>query len=239
MRAAARTACSVGEQQPSRVSAGLRVQPGGEVAIRDVTDWKKWHVGYDDPEGSLPRRLAVVRRWISETLSAHPASTPMRILSLCSGDGRDLLPALADADHETVSVVLVERDTMLAQKARATASRLGVLARDKSTKAALPEVIISETDDARRRGIGRKLMEGLPENAVAAGQLGLALAVSEHNSPATRLYEKPGSPIRGRTITLWSLPASSRTTRPVIGFECVVCGFSVGRPDAEMGGTGK
>jgi hypothetical protein len=108
------------------MSEGLRVQPGGEVAITDVTDWKKWHAGYDDPESSLPRRLTVVRRRISETLLAHPVTAPMRILSLCSGDGRDLLPVLAHSDQETVSAVLVEQDMVLAQQARTTASGLGV-----------------------------------------------------------------------------------------------------------------
>jgi O-succinylbenzoate synthase len=101
-------------QAAVHVSESLRVQPGGEVAITDVTDWKKWHAGYDDPESSLARRLTVVRRRISETLLAHPVTTPMRILSLCSGDGRDLLPVLAHSDQETVSAVLVEQDTVLA-----------------------------------------------------------------------------------------------------------------------------
>lgn len=36
-----------------------------------------------------------------------------------------MLPVLAHVDHETVSAVLVEQDTILAREARATASRLG------------------------------------------------------------------------------------------------------------------
>lgn len=50
----------------------------------------------------------------------------MRILSLCSGDGRDLLPELVSSGRETASTLLVEQDASLAQDARATADRLGL-----------------------------------------------------------------------------------------------------------------
>lgn len=50
----------------------------------------------------------------------------MRILSLCSGDGRDLLPELANSGRETAGAVLVEQDARLAQDAGAIAGRLGL-----------------------------------------------------------------------------------------------------------------
>jgi hypothetical protein len=50
----------------------------------------------------------------------------MRVLSPCSGDGRDLLPELANSGQETAGTVLVEQDERLGHDARATARRLGV-----------------------------------------------------------------------------------------------------------------
>lgn len=50
----------------------------------------------------------------------------MRILSLCSGDGRDLIPQLADSGREFAHLVLVEQDQALAHAARTTASQLGL-----------------------------------------------------------------------------------------------------------------
>ncbi len=48
----------------------------------------------------------------------------MRLLSLCSGDGRDVLPELARSGRETAPTLLVEQDETLADDARATADRL-------------------------------------------------------------------------------------------------------------------
>jgi hypothetical protein len=48
----------------------------------------------------------------------------MRLLSLCSGDGRDLLPELARSGRETASTVLVEQDETLVHDARVSADRL-------------------------------------------------------------------------------------------------------------------
>ncbi len=83
-----------------------------------MTDWVAWHAAYGDPGSSLPRRLAVVRseigRWLDET-----APRPVTVLSLCAGDGRDLLGALAGrADGGRVSATLVELDPQLCQRAR-------------------------------------------------------------------------------------------------------------------------
>ncbi len=57
-------------------------------------EWIDWHRGYAH-EGSLPRRLEVVRARIREALDRSTAR-PVRAVSLCAGDGRDLLGALRD-----------------------------------------------------------------------------------------------------------------------------------------------
>ncbi len=87
-----------------------------------VTYWQRWHDAYADPASSLSRRLRVVQdqvaRWLDET-----APRPVRVLSLCAGDGRDLLEVLAARhDADRVSATLVELDPDLAARARGAAS---------------------------------------------------------------------------------------------------------------------
>ena len=89
-----------------------------------ATNWRTWHAKYDEPKSSLARRLTVVRQHVAETLAAQREA--MRILSLCLGDGRDLLPELVGSGRETAPTFLVEQDEILAQDARATADRLGL-----------------------------------------------------------------------------------------------------------------
>ena len=54
-----------------------------------VRDYLTWHELYDDPGSSLPRRLALVREVLRAELDARPG--PVRVVSLCAGDGRDIL----------------------------------------------------------------------------------------------------------------------------------------------------
>jgi hypothetical protein len=70
-------------------------------------------------------RLERVRHHIGEAFDQHPGQT--RVLSVCAGDGRDLLGVLAGrADSDRVSSVLLELHPDLAQRARdsAAAARL-------------------------------------------------------------------------------------------------------------------
>jgi hypothetical protein len=89
-----------------------------------VKDWVDWHRSYDDPDSSLSRRLAVVRQRLSETLDV--GRTPATILSLCAGDGRDILPVLATRPPGSAVVRLVEQDDALAARARASADAAGL-----------------------------------------------------------------------------------------------------------------
>lgn len=97
-------------------------------------DWVKWHAGYDDDQHRQDR-LAVVQGFLRRALDGS-AGGPLRILSLCAGDGRDVIPVLRDrADAASVRATLVELDPTLAQRARETAaagsvSGLRVLERD-------------------------------------------------------------------------------------------------------------
>jgi hypothetical protein len=81
-------------------------------------DWVHWHAGYD-ADGPLARRLAIVQRHIREGLDAR-AGKPISVLSMCSGDGRDLLGVLSDhpAGKDDVAGRLVELDPTLSAAAR-------------------------------------------------------------------------------------------------------------------------
>ena len=92
-----------------------------------MTDWQAWHGDYDDQDSSLSRRLRVVQQRLTEVVSA--AAGVRRILSLCSGDGRDIVPVVARLPHERrPEVVLVELDRALAVAAEQRALDVGVAA---------------------------------------------------------------------------------------------------------------
>jgi hypothetical protein len=85
-----------------------------------VRDYERWHERYDDPGSDLSWRLGVVRRHIRDALDGRPG--PVRALSLCAGDGRDLLGVLAEReDAARVRAVLVEVHPAIAARARAAA----------------------------------------------------------------------------------------------------------------------
>jgi hypothetical protein len=88
-----------------------------------VTDWLEWHAAYEDPDSPLVRRLTVVRRLLDDAVRSHSAGT-LRVLSLCAGDGRDVLPVLgAWRRRKTIAGRLVEREPALVERARASAAR--------------------------------------------------------------------------------------------------------------------
>jgi hypothetical protein len=90
----------------------------------DERDWVAWHRAYDDPESRQSWRLGVVQGRIREARDAAPAG-PLRVASLCAGDGRDLLGVLADHPRgPDVTAVLVEQHPELAARARDRAAGL-------------------------------------------------------------------------------------------------------------------
>ncbi len=89
-------------------------------------DWRDWHNAYDEPGSSLARRLTAVRTQIRTAL-ARCGPGPIRAVSLCAGQGRDLLGVLADHPRRhDVRAVLVELDPDNADLARTAAARLGL-----------------------------------------------------------------------------------------------------------------
>jgi hypothetical protein len=80
-------------------------------------DWLAWHAGYD-ADTPLARRLAIVQEYVGRALDEREGAH-VRVLSLCSGEGRDLtVPLAARAAHVNVRGLLVELDPTLAARAR-------------------------------------------------------------------------------------------------------------------------
>lgn len=92
-------------------------------------DWRQWHRAYDDPNSSLARRLQVVQRDLRRALTQAPRGEDgvRRMISICAGDGRDVLPVLAQHDSgRAVEALLIELDPTLSQHARMTATNFGL-----------------------------------------------------------------------------------------------------------------
>lgn len=86
-----------------------------------MRDYERWHQRYDDPGSDLSWRLGVVRGHIHAALDRNPG--PVCALSLCAGDGRDLLGVLSERpDADRVRAVLVEVHPAIAERARAAAA---------------------------------------------------------------------------------------------------------------------
>jgi hypothetical protein len=93
-----------------------------------VRDWAAWHDNYDDPASSLATRLALVQSHLADALTGAPAG-PIRVLSLCAGQGRDVLGVLpGHARRDDVAAVLVEFDPRNAAAARQRAADEGLAA---------------------------------------------------------------------------------------------------------------
>jgi hypothetical protein len=92
-------------------------------------DWKQWHRYYDFPDSSLVQRLETVRRHLRRALAEAPcdADGVVRVTTVCAGEGRDILPVLAErVGNRDMRAVLLENNPELARRARATIDELGL-----------------------------------------------------------------------------------------------------------------
>jgi len=77
--------------------------------MSEAVDWARWHDRYEE-DSPLARRLVVVQERIRELLD-HAPPGPIRIVSICAGQGRDLLPVVAAHPRRAdVHARLVELD---------------------------------------------------------------------------------------------------------------------------------
>ncbi len=85
-----------------------------------VMDWTRWHQAYEDPQSSHSQRLAVVQTAICDWVDSQPPG-PLRLVSACAGQGRDVVGALRDHPRRAdVTGVLVEYDADVATQARSS-----------------------------------------------------------------------------------------------------------------------
>jgi predicted nicotinamide N-methyase len=91
-----------------------------------ATDWDAWHEPYESPGSPLARRLSIVQSAIRAELDAT-APRPIRALSVCAGDGRDLIQVLAARpDAHRVTANLLEQDPRCVARAQAQSQRAGL-----------------------------------------------------------------------------------------------------------------
>ncbi len=92
--------------------------------------WVRWHEPYKDPSSNLSRRLRAVQSMVGAALDELPPpeahAGPLRVVSLCAGQGRDVIDVVATHPRgPEVSALLVELDPALAAFARARAAAAG------------------------------------------------------------------------------------------------------------------
>jgi hypothetical protein len=91
-----------------------------------MKDWVAWHQAYDDPSSALSSRLRRVQAHLGQAVSEAPAG-PVRVLSLCAGQGYDVIGVLpGHPRRDDVQALLVEADPENARQARLAAARAGL-----------------------------------------------------------------------------------------------------------------
>ena len=88
-----------------------------------MRDWAEWHSGYDDPSSALSARLERVKMRLGQAIDGCRPG-PVRLLSLCAGQGRDVIGVLpAHRRRDDVRALLVEYDGRNAEFARRRAAK--------------------------------------------------------------------------------------------------------------------
>ena len=108
------------------VPAGARPRGQAVPVTDDGRTWVEWHQEYDDPTSRLSQRLAYVQQRLREALDSAPPGR-IRMISVCAGQGRDVLGVLEGHDRAAdVRALLVELDPHNAEVARTRAAAAGL-----------------------------------------------------------------------------------------------------------------
>lgn len=92
----------------------------------DDQHWVRWHAAYEDPDSALNKRLVAVQGRLRAALD-RCAEGPIRLISMCAGQGRDVIGVLADHPRrDDVAALLVELDHPLVVDGRALAAAAGL-----------------------------------------------------------------------------------------------------------------
>ncbi len=176
-----------------------------------LRDYVAWHSAYDEPDSELSRRLRRVQFHIGAVLD-RTAPEPVRVLSSCAGEGRDLLGVLAARDDTArVSGALLELHPQVAATARATVERLDL------TGLVVREVDAS-TSDAYAEDVPADLvlLSGIMGNISADDIHRLVATAPQFCAPGATVIWTRGAmtPDLGPQIRQWFLEA---------GFEELAC----------------
>ncbi|HTW06807.1 MAG TPA: hypothetical protein VME46_04820 [Acidimicrobiales bacterium] len=150
-----------------------------------MRDYVQWHKEYDDPGSELSWRLRTVQGYISAALDER-AGGPVQVVSLCAGEGRDIVDVLSRRpDALRAKVTLIELHPEIAAAARRRASGAG-----------LPDVEVRVAD----AGSTDSLQGAVPADLVLL--VGIFGNISEHDITGT-VAAVPQFCKLGATI-LWS-----------------------------------
>jgi hypothetical protein len=87
--------------------------------------WARWHDDYERPDSNLSQRLSLVQRRLREAIDR--TAGPRRLISVCAGQGRDVIGVLADHPRRSdVTAFLVELDGHNVAVARSLAADAGL-----------------------------------------------------------------------------------------------------------------
>lgn len=97
----------------------------GSPSMAALRDYVQWLDRYNDPDSPLSWRLRKVQQWLRDDLDSRPG--PVDLISVCAGDGRDIIDVLqARDDANRVNVVLLEAHPVVADLARQRARDAGL-----------------------------------------------------------------------------------------------------------------
>lgn len=104
----------------------MRALNVGDDAAMALRDYAAWHDEYDRPGSALHLRLLVVQDLIATALDEAPPG-PVRVISMCAGQGRDLIGvARRHRRGRDLSGILVEADPRNVTAARAAIGQAGL-----------------------------------------------------------------------------------------------------------------
>ena len=154
-------------------------------------DWVEWHRDYDDPGSLLSRRGELVRGHLRAELERAPAGN-VRLISLCAGQGRDVIGALAGHPRRgDVRARLVELD-----------GRNVEIARQAARAAGLPGVEVLQAD----AGITDACAGAVPAQVVVACGVFGNISDSDMAVGAHRLTGEPAPLAPGQRLFTFSRP---------------------------------
>jgi hypothetical protein len=112
------------EASGADAAAEADVEPGSTES-----HWVRWHLEYENPASPLSLRLRMVQAMVRDVLDAARPG-PIRIVSMCAGQGRDVVDVVAGhARAADVQALLVELDPALVAFARSRVDAAGLGAR--------------------------------------------------------------------------------------------------------------